>query len=139
MPAAKQSNDFFKNFSSYSAPSVDFNELFNVCRRNLEVCSAANQVIAEGAQAISKRYVEALQSSMEKCLSASRDIIGSASAEAGTQKHSEASKEVFENCVNSVREISEMASKSAFEAFDMVNKRYAEAMEETTKLAKKAA
>lgn len=136
---ANASADFFKNFGNLSMPSVDFNELFNVGRRNMEAYSAANQVLVESAQAINKRSAEVAQNNVEKYLSASREAMTGGSPEAATQKQSEITKDAFESYANSVREISEMASKSAFEAFDMLNKRCAEAMEETSKLAKKAA
>ncbi len=139
MATKNTASDFFKSFSNYNVPTVDFNELFNLGRRNLEACSAANQVIIEGAQAVNKRGAEVCQNNVEKCLSASRDILSSASPEANTQKQSEVTKDVLESCVSSAREITEMVSKSAFEAFDVINKRCAEAMDEAAKIAKKAA
>lgn len=135
----QQSTDFFKSFSDFSVPSVDMNEMFNMARRNMEAYSAANQVIVEGIQAINKRSAEVLQSNMEKCMSVSRDAMTSSNKEVSTQKQSAVSKEVFESCMNSCREISEMISKSTFEAFDVLNKRCAEALEEASKLSKKAA
>ncbi len=137
-----QAKDFFKSFGSFGnagIPSVDFNDLFNLARRNMEACSAANQVILEGVQAINKRAAEVLQSNVEKCLSISREMMSSTSPEANSKKSSEAAKDAFSSSVNSVREISEMISKSTFEAFDLINKRTAEALEESSKLIKKAA
>jgi phasin family protein len=139
MATNKNTADFFKSFSDFSVQRVDFNDLFNLARRNMEACSAANQVMMEGIQAINKRTAEVMQSNIEKCLSMSRDIISSTSPEISAKKSSDAAKEAFSSCVNSAREISEMASKSTFEAFDVINKRTAEALEETSKLAKKAA
>lgn len=144
MDATKNMNDFFKSFSNFNpsafkAPAFDMNEFFNVGRRNIEACSAANQALIEGAQAINKHGAEVMQHNVEKCLNATREILGNASPETNTQRQSEVAKDVFETCISSAREISEMASKSAFEAFDVINKRCAEAMEETSKIAKKAA
>lgn len=141
MAAAKQTTDFFKTFSDFKMPALDYNELFNVGRRNLEAYSAANQVMIEGVQAINKRSAEVLQHNMEKCMSASRDMFTATNGmpEINAQKQTAVAKDVFESCVNSVREISEMASKSTFEAFDVLNKRASEAMEEAGKIAKKAA
>jgi phasin family protein len=136
---ANQANDFFKAFGDFSMPSIDFNDLFSLARRNMEACSAAHQVMIEGVQAVNKRAAEVMQSNVEKCMSMSRDMMSSTSPESTSKKQSDAAKEVFESCVNSAREISEMVSKSTFEAFDVLNKRAAEAMEEGSKLAKKAA
>ncbi len=132
--------NFYKIFGDFSAPSVNLNEFMNVGRRNLEAYSAANQVMLEGMQAINKRSAEVIQHNTEKCMSASRDLMSSANAsDVNTQKQSDIAKDVFESYINSAREISEMASKSAFEAFDVINKRTAEAMEETAQITKKAA
>lgn len=137
--AQNQAKDFFKSFGNMSMASMDFNDLFNLARRNMEACSAANQVMMEGMQAINKRTAEVFQSNVEKCLSMSREMLSGTSPEANSKKSSEAAKEAFSSSVNSVREISEMISKSTFEAFDVLNKRTAEALEESSKLIKKAA
>ena len=136
---SNQTQDFFKSFSNFSMSNMDFNDLFNLARRNMEACSAANQVMMEGAQAINKRTAEVIQSNVEKCLSISREMMNSRSSEVNGKKSSEVAKDAFSSSVNSVREISEMISKSTFEAFDLINKRCAEAMEEAGKLSKKAA
>ena len=135
-----QTQNFFKSFSDMNMPSVDFNDLFNLARRNMEACSAANQVIIEGMQAINKRTAEVMQSNVEKCLSMSRDMMkGGSTADVSTRKSSDVAKDAFSSSINSVREISEMISKSTFEAFDVLNKRTAEALEESSKMMKKAA
>jgi phasin family protein len=135
----KQTKDFFKPFTELNVPMVDVGEMLGLCRRNIEACSAANQVIIEGVQAVSKRSAEVMQSNMEKCINASREVMSNGASETSAKKQSAVTKDVFETYVNSCREISEMISKSTFEAFDLLNKRCAEAMEEAGKLAKKAA
>jgi phasin family protein len=135
----KQAKDFFKPFTEMNMPMMDMGEMLNLCRRNLEACSAANQVLIEGVQAVSKRSADVMQSNMEKCMSASREVMTAGASESSAKKQSAVTKEVFETCMNSCREISEMISKSTFEAFDLLNKRCAEAMEEAGKLTKKAA
>ncbi len=135
----KQANDFFKSFSEFKMPTMDMGEVINMCRRNMEACSAANQVVLEGIQAVNKRSAEVMQTNIEKCISASRDVMSAGVSEASGKKQTAVNKEVFESCMSSCREISEMVSKSTFEAFDLINKRCAEAMEEAGKLSKKAA
>jgi phasin family protein len=138
MTKANTNTDFTKMWTDMKVPSVDFNQLFSLQRRNVEAFTAANQVLMEGAQAVSKRQAELMRDNMEKMLKTSKDVMTSNSPETNTTKQTEFAKEAYENAINGAREISEMVSKSSFEAFDVINKRCAESMEEMGKLAKAA-
>lgn len=115
--------DLFKN-------AFDFNQLFATQRRNLEALSAANQAVVEGAQAIARRNAEVIRANTENMLRASKDIMTSGTPDSNISKQSDFAKAIFENTLSNLREISETATKSSFEAFDVLNKRMAESLEE---------
>ena len=119
-------NDMFKNM-------FDFNQFFSTQRRNAEALSAANQVMVENAQAISRRGAEITRENVETVLKASKDMMAGGSPEVSLSKNAEAAKDFFENALSNVREMVEMVTKSSFEAFDVLNKRAAESMEEVSK------
>lgn len=123
-------NDFFKN--DFFKNSFDFNQLFSTQRRNFEALSAANQVAVESAQAITRRSAEIAREGVEQSLKASKDLMNGGAPEANLGKNAELAREFFENALSNMREISETAIKSGFEAFDILNKRAAEGMEELT-------
>src|SRR5690606_11260562 len=85
----KNYSEFFKAFSDFSVPGVDFNHLFSLQRRNLEALSAANQVVAESVQAISRRQAELLQSQVERFLQTAREVLSSGSPEAGASRQAD--------------------------------------------------
>jgi len=116
-------NDIFKN-------SFDFNQFFSTGRRNVEAASAATQAVVEGAQAIARRNAEVIRANTENMLKASKDMMTSGTPENNISKHSDLAREIFENTLSNLREISETATKSSFEAFDVLNKRMAESLEE---------
>lgn len=118
--------DLFKN-------AFDFNQLFSTQRRNIEALSAANQAVVEGAQAISRRQAEVIRSNVEDVLKASKDILTSGTPETNLTKQADLAKVIFENTLSNLREITETVTKSGFEAFDVLNKRVAESMEEISK------
>lgn len=118
--------DFFKN-------AFDFNQLFSTQRRNIEALSTANQAMVEGAQAISRRQAEVIRDNVESVLKASKDIMTSGTPETNITKQSDLAKTIFENTLSNLREVTEMVTKSGFEAFDVLNKRAAETLEEITK------
>jgi phasin family protein len=121
-------SDMFKN-------AFDFNQLFSTQRRNIEALSAANQAVVEGAQAISRRQAEVIRSNVEDALKASKDILTTGTPETNLTKQSDFAKSIFENTLTNLREITEMATKSGFEAFDVLNRRAAETLEEISKAA----
>src|SRR5271154_2014520 len=104
--------DMFKN-------AFDFNQLVSTQRRNIEALSAANQVVVEGAQAISRRQAEVIREGVEDVLKASKDILTSGTPENNLTKQSELAKSIFETTLANLRDITETATKFSFEAFDV--------------------
>jgi len=123
--------DLFKN-------TFDLNQLFATQRRNIEALSAANQAVVEGAQAISRRQAEVVRASVEDVLKASKELLTSGTPETNLNKQADYTKTIFENALLNLREITEMATKSGFEAFDVINKRTAESLEEISSATQKA-
>ncbi len=128
-------NDFFKMFGDFKPAAVDFNQFFTISRRNMEALTAANQVVVEGIQAVSRRQAEIARANFEHMLKSSRDAMSGGSPEASAAKQAEAAKQMFEKSFNNLREVFEMMTKSNLEAFDLLNKRIAESLEETSEAA----
>ncbi len=134
--------DFYKFFGDFKAPnfpSVDYNSYFSIYRRNIEAISAANQAVSEGFQAVARRQVELVKNQIEELLSSSREIMTNSNPEAQTAKQLQLAKRMTEKAFTHVRELAEMASKSNIEAFDIVNKRVVQGIEEVGKATKVAA
>jgi phasin family protein len=123
------------NFAEMFKNSFDFNQGFSIVRRNIEAASEATKVCAEGAQAISRRQAEVIREGVEDVLKASKDILTSGTPENNLTKQSELAKSIFETALANLREISETATKFSFEAFDVLNKRAAESLEEISSAA----
>jgi phasin family protein len=115
--------DLFKN-------AFDFNQLVATQRRNIEALSEANQVVVEGAQAISRRQAEVIRTNVEDALKASKALLTSGTPETNLTKQADFAKSMFETTLSNLREVTEMVTKSGFEAFDVLNKRAAETLEE---------
>lgn len=124
--------DAFKNV-------VDFNQLFNTQRRNIEALSEANQVIVESAQAISRHQAEVIRDNVEAALKASRELLSGGTPDTSMTRQADFAKSVFEAALTNMREVTEMVTKSSFEAFDVLNKRASESLEEFSASARSAA
>src|ERR1700679_2033223 len=101
--------DLFKN-------NFDFSQLISTQRRNIEALSAANQVVVEGAQAVSRRQAEVIRENVEDVLKASKDLLTSGTPETNLTKQADFAKSIFESALSNLREVTEMVTKSGFEA-----------------------
>lgn len=117
-------------FADMFKSSMDFNQIFSTGRRNMEALSAANQVVVESAQAIARRQSEVARANIDNALKVSKDMMTSGTPETSINKQSDLMKAFFENTLNNLREVSELVTKSSFEAFDVLNRRTAESLEE---------
>ncbi len=120
-------------FSDMFKSSLDFNQIFSTGRRNLEAANAATQVVVESAQTISRRQAEVARANIDNALKVSKDLLTSGTPETAISKHADLMKAFFENTLTNLREVSELVTKSSFEAFDVLNRRTAESMEEISK------
>ena len=127
--------DVQKMFSEFKAPSVDYSKMFELSQSQMERDSAANQAMAESAQAITTRQAEMTRESIERALEVSRDILSSGSPELGISKQADAAKAMMETSLSNVREISDMCSKSSMEIVDMMNRQIADSINSMSKMA----
>lgn len=130
--------EMMKTFAEYKAPnfgsipSFDVNQVMSSGRRNAEACSAVGQAVAESCQAITRRQAELARAQVEKLLKTTKDMLVNGSPEINTTKQVELAKTMFESSLNNLREVGELATKSTFEAFDILNRRASESIEELT-------
>jgi phasin family protein len=130
--------DMMKSWSEYKAPAMpafDMSQMLSYGRRNAEAYSAAGQAMAESAQAIARRQAELARAQIEKLLKTTKDMLVNGSPEINTGKQVELAKTIFESQLNNLREVSELATKSGFEVFDVLNRRASASIEEITRTA----
>ena len=131
--------DFTKFFSDMKFPALpDMSAFLAANRTNLETLAAANRVALEGAQAVARRHMEMMQSSMAE-LTEAMQALGSADApQAKAARQAELLKHAYQHAVAHMKELSDLIQQSNAEALALLNKRFAEAMDEVKALAEKA-
>lgn len=133
----KPDMDVFKMFSDFKMPAMpnmpampDMEALAAAQQRNIEAFSAANRVALEGAQAVARRHMEILQQSVAEMTQA---MSGLASAQAPQEKaarQAEIAKATYEKTISNLQELADLIQRSNSEALSLLNKRFAEAMDE---------
>ncbi|GGG31349.1 hypothetical protein GCM10010964_19100 [Caldovatus sediminis] len=131
-PGSRPEMDVLRMFADFRLPAMpDLEALTQAQRRNLEALSAANRVALEGAQAVARRHMEILQQAMSETTEAMRSLAAAGeSPQARAAKQAELLKAAYERAVANLKEIADLIQKSNAEALAVLNRRFAEAMDE---------
>lgn len=139
MATKNQYNDYMRMFAEFKpASAIDQGQWLSMCRRNAEAFTAAGTVMTDSVQLVSRRQAEMFRTNMERCIQATKEMMSGGSPELNTTKQAELAKSMFEQSLSNMREVSELITKSSFEAFDVINRRTAESMDEISNLKRSA-
>jgi phasin family protein len=123
--------DFTKLFKDLKVPAMpDMEAVLAAHKRNLEALSDANRVALEGAQAVARRHMEIMQSTMSGLTTSLREISVSDTAADRAAKQADLLKQAYENAVANTRELGDLIQKANSEAMGKLNHRFSEAMTE---------
>jgi phasin family protein len=130
--------DFTKFFADLKLPGLPDMEAFVAAnRRNMETLTAANRVAFEGAQAVARRQMEMVQSSMTELTEAMKAVAATDAPQAKAAKQAELLKQAYQRAVAHMKELSDLIQQSNAEALALINRRFEEAMDEVKALAEK--
>ncbi|MDB5371196.1 MAG: phasin [Roseomonas sp.] len=131
--------DMMRLLSDFRLPAMpDVESLAAAQRRNFEALSAANRIALEGAQAVARRHMEILQQSMAELTEAVRNASGGGTPQDKAAGQAEMLKATYGRAVANMQEIADLIQKSNGEAVGLLNRRFAEAMDEVKSLVAKS-
>lgn len=125
------SADVTKMFGAYKAPEMQ--DIMDAQRKNFEALAAANKTAVEGFQAVFTRQGEILKEIMDETNAALQSVNAAGKPDAQVSQQIEQVKDAMEQTVSNMRELSEMVAKSQTEAFDILNQRVTENLDELKK------
>lgn len=142
--ATKQAEQLFdfdisKYMGDFKVPGMDVDNLISSQRKNIEAVTQANKVAYEGLQAVMKRQAEILRQTLDEVAQVGKDIVEPGSPQDKAAKQAELAKDAFERALGNMRELSEMVAKANSEAFDLLNKRFTQNLDEVRDAFLKAA
>lgn len=122
--------DVSKFIGEFKVPGVDIESLVSAQRKNIEALTEANKLAFEGVQAVFKRQVEILRQSLEESANIAKELVEAGTPQDKAIRQTELAKEAFERALANSRELSEIIAKSNSEAFDLLNKRFTQVLDE---------
>ena len=130
--------DMMKVLGEFRMPAMpDMEALAAAQRRNIEALSTANRVALEGAQAVARRHMEIMQTSVAEMTEAMQSFSTADAPQDKAAKQAQLAKASYEKAVANLQEIADLIQKSNHEALSVLNKRFAEAMDEVKRLVAK--
>lgn len=131
LPSFIKDFDFSKAFSELKVPALpDMEAILATHKRNLEALSDANRVALEGAQAVARRHLEIMQSTMTELADSVKSLSATEAPASRAARQTELLKQAYENAVSNTRELGDLIQKSNTEAIQKLNHRFSEAMNE---------
>ncbi len=129
-PEMPEDFDITKVFADFKVPGVDVDAMLASQKKNIEALAAANKLAFEGVQAVMRRQMEIMRQTVEEAVGAAKGMAQPGSPQDKAAVQTDLVKDTFERTLSNMRELVEMMSKSNSEAFDLLNKRFAQTMDE---------
>jgi phasin family protein len=133
---SKMMEQFNKVVSDYKIPGVDMSAIVELQRKNVEALTSANRQAIEGLQAVANRQSEILKETMDEAVTALRELSSAGGPKEATTKQAELLSKSFEKALTNMRELAEMAAKSNTDAFNVIQQRIHESVNEIKSLAR---
>ncbi len=130
--------DVTKLMGEFKLPGVDLTKMADAQRKNVEALTSANQLAAEGFQAVARRQAEIMRQTLELAAHSMRDLMDQSAPEDRMAKQTELVKSAFESALANMRELAEMVAKANTEAADVINRRVAESLDELKDMIRKS-
>ena len=106
--------------------------------KEIRTSAEANKTAVEGVQAVMKRQAEILKEITDEASALAHEATAAGGPEEHAARNLDAVKVSIEEAVANIRELSEMVAKSQAEAFDILNQRVTESLDEVKSAIAKA-
>jgi phasin family protein len=122
--------DITKYIGDIKVPGLDVEVIISAQRRNIDALTQANKLAFEGFQAVLKRQAEIIRQSLEEGAAVAKELVDAGTPQDKAIRQTELTKEAFERALANARELSEIIAKSNSEAFELLNKRFVQILDE---------
>jgi phasin family protein len=126
----KMMEQLTKIFGEYKLPGVDIDSLLESNRKNVDALGAANKKVLENAETVMTHQGEILRQTLEETSAALKALSSAGTPQEVAAKQGELLRQIFLRTLDNMRELADMAAKSSGEAFETVNGRVRENIEE---------
>ena len=124
--------------ANFKVPGFEVDSLVEAQKRNVASFQEAGTIMTKGFQEIAQRQVEMAQKGFEAAIAGAGEFAKAETPEAGAKCQVAFAKQAIETQLANLRELGELAQKTGGEAFEVVNKRFIEGLDEVAATAAQA-
>ena len=123
------SEQFTKILESFRVPGLDVKAIMDSQRKNMEALAQATRVAAQGATDVSQKQAEIVRTAVQEAMSMAGSL--KAADPVATAKAQQVFiNKAFETAVANARELAEMVTQSNRDAYQVIERRTKESLEE---------
>ena len=114
----------------FGSAMPQFEMMLGQQQKNLEAFFKAQTALTDGVQSVYQRQFSLLQKTLTEAVGLMQSLMAEKDSRKGAERQVDASKKAFEKILSEVNELGDVVSKSQNEAFQVLNQRALEQMEE---------
>lgn len=122
--------DYTKMWGDFKLPMLDVEAFVAAQQKNLETLQQVNRLALEGWQAVAARQADFAREAFEKTSAAAQEIAALDKPADRLAKQAAFTKSSLDSGIKQARELGGMVTKTTNSAVDLVNKRFAESVDE---------
>ena len=111
-------------------PVLDIDMILAAQKKNMQAMIGANQIVAEGFQAVAKQQAETVHGTVHDAQARVTDLMSASSPEDHVAKQADFLKSGIEQASQALRQTTEVLRKSQTEAFALLKRRMDEGVDE---------
>ncbi|GAB4121286.1 MAG: hypothetical protein Kow00104_04740 [Rhodothalassiaceae bacterium] len=114
----------------FKAPNFDFNAVLEAQRKNLEAVMEANRVAFEGFKTATEKQVASVRKTFDEAQGSAAELLNGKTPEVNAAKQIELAQGFVKAQIETMREVAELTAAASRDAFAVIQKRFAEGMDE---------
>ena len=104
--------EFTRMFADMRIPGIEMDALLDWHRKNMAAFAAANQLVAESAQAFALRQGEIVRQSMDEASAMLQEVMSANAPETKIERQGVLMKRSYDRALCNMRELGELVAKS---------------------------
>lgn len=126
-----------ETFSAYHLTGFDIDAFLEANRKNVDALGIANKRMLENTEAVMVRQGELLRQTMEEAAATLKNLSGADTPQNIAAQQRELIRQMFLRTIENMREVAEMTARSSAEAFETVNQRVGDHMDDIKAMLKR--
>ena len=122
-------NEFTKMMQQVQLPGLDVQAIVEARRKDIEALTEANRIAFQGMQSLAQKQTEILRTTLDQLRSLMQQMSSQTPME-NAAKSSELVQQGLQRAFDNMRQLAEAAARSQTDAFNVVNQRVQQNIEE---------